>query len=135
VDNNAFIDSVARRSGTSPQQAEALTRATLRTLAERIGGGEARDLAVQLPEELRAYIFVPDESADRFGLDIFVERVSGRAEVDNPQAEAGVRAVFETLREAVTPGEYDEIISHLPAQFWEITEPMPRFDGGRGGPA
>lgn len=128
MDNNEFVDSVAKRSGTSPQQAEALTRATLRTLAERIDGGEARDLAAQLPRELRAYAFAPSETGDRFGLDIFVQRVSGRADVDGDLAKAGVRAVFDTLREAVTPGEYDDVISQLPAELWEVAEPVARFD-------
>jgi uncharacterized protein (DUF2267 family) len=130
VDNNEFVDSVAKRSGTSPQQAEALTRATLRTLAERIDAGEARGLAAQLPEQLRAYLFAPSETGHRFGLDIFVDRVRGRAETDEASAKAAVRAVFDTLREGVTPGEYDDVIGQLPAEFREITSPA-RFDGQR----
>jgi uncharacterized protein (DUF2267 family) len=130
VDNNEFVDSVAKRSGTSPQQAEALTQATLRTLAERIDAGEARDLAAQLPEQLRAYLFAPSETGHRFGLDIFVARVRGRAETDEALARAAMRAVFDTLREGVTPGEYDDVIGQLPAEFWEITGPA-RFDGQR----
>jgi uncharacterized protein (DUF2267 family) len=47
VDSTAFIDSVATRLGTSSEQATALTRATLTTLAERIDPGEARDLAAR----------------------------------------------------------------------------------------
>ena len=131
MDNDEFIDSVARRSGTSPEQAEGLTRATLRTLAERIDGGEARDLATQLPRELRAYVFAPSETGHRFGLDIFVQRVSGRAEVDGALARAGICAVFDTLREAVTPGEYDDVISQLPADLWEVTGSAARFDAQR----
>lgn len=131
MDNNEFIDAVARRAGTSSEQATAIARATLRTLAERIDGGEARDLAAQLPEELRAYTFTPSETGDRFGLDIFVQRVSGRAEVDGALAKSGIRAVFDTIREAVTPGEYDDVITQLPAEFWEITEPVAQFDTQR----
>jgi len=134
VDSNEFVNSVAKRSGTSPEQAEVLTRATLRTLAERIDGGEARDLAAQLPEQLRAYVFAPSETGDAFGLDLFVQRVRTRAEVDEPVAMAGVRAVFDTVREAVPPDEYDDVISQLPAEFWEVTGSAARFDGpgGRG---
>lgn len=128
MDNNEFIDSVAKRSGTSPQQAEKLTWATLRTLAERIDGGEARDLAAQLPEQLRADMFAPSETAERFGLDIFVQRVSGRAEADEALARTGMRAVFDTLREGVTPDEYDDVIGQLPADFWEFTGSAARFD-------
>jgi uncharacterized protein (DUF2267 family) len=133
VDNDEFIDSVAKRSGTSPRQAEVLTRATLRTLAERIDGGEARDLAAQLPEQLRAHVFAPSETGERFGLDIFVQRVSGRADVDESLARAGMRAVFDTVRDGVTPDEYDDVIGQLPADLWEVTGSAARFDGQRGG--
>ena len=128
MDNSEFIDSVAKRLGTSAEQATAITRATLTTLAERIDGGEARDLSAQLPEELRAYAFAPSEKADGFSLDVFVQRVSGRAEVDGALAKAGMRAVFDTLREAVPPGDYDDVITHLPAEFWELTDSAARYD-------
>lgn len=128
MNNSEFIDSVAKRLGRSAEQATAITRATLTTLAERIDGGEARDLSAQLPEELRAYAFAPREKAERFGLDAFVQQVSGRAEVDAALATAGMRAVFNTLREAIPPGEYDDVITHLPAEFWELTDSAARYD-------
>jgi uncharacterized protein (DUF2267 family) len=129
VDNNEFIDAVAQRLGTSSEQAGALTQASLRTLAERIDGGEARDLSAQLPEPLREHAFAPSETAERFGLDEFVQRVSGRAGVDSALARDGVRAVFDTLREAVPPGEFDDVISQLPADLREMTGAVARFDG------
>ncbi|MEU5942206.1 DUF2267 domain-containing protein [Micromonospora sp. NPDC047548] len=131
MDSNDFIGLVAKRANTSSAQATALTRATLRTLAERIDGGEARDLATQLPEELQAYAFASSETGERFGLDVFVQRVSGRAEVDPALAEAGMRAVFDTLRETVTPGEYDDAISQLPAELSQVANPAAPFDGQR----
>ena len=122
VDDNEFIGLVAKRSGTSSEQATALTRATLTTLAERIDGGEARDLASQLPEGLRAYAFGPGETAERFGCDVFVERVSGRADVEVTQAKDGVTAVFDVLREALPPDGYDDVVSQLPAEFGEVAD-------------
>ena len=44
-----FIARVAENVGVSSAEAEKLPSATLETLAERISGGEARDLAAQLP--------------------------------------------------------------------------------------
>ncbi|MGC5019280.1 DUF2267 domain-containing protein [Micromonospora sp. DT47] len=131
MDNSEFIDSVAKRLSTSTEQATAITRATLTTLAERIEGGEARDLSARLPDELRAYAFAPREKAERFGLDVFVQQVSGRAEVDGALAQAGMRAVFDTLREAIPPGDYDDVITQLPAEFWEITDSAGRYVGRR----
>jgi uncharacterized protein (DUF2267 family) len=106
MDDNQFIGLVAKRTGMSSEQATAIARATLTTLAERIDGGEARDLADQLPEGLRPYAFGPGETAERFGLDVFVDRVSGRADVDVTQAKDGVTAVFDVLREALPPAAY-----------------------------
>lgn len=133
MDDNDFIGLVALRANTSPEQATALTRATLRTLAERIDGGEARDLATQLPEGLQAYAFASSETGERFGLDVFVQRVSGRAEVDPALAESGMRAVFDTLREALAPGDYDDVISQLPAGFGQVAETVAPYDGERRG--
>ena len=39
-----FIDAVATRAGLPREQAETVTRATLRVLSERLTGGEAEDL-------------------------------------------------------------------------------------------
>ncbi|MFG2060916.1 DUF2267 domain-containing protein [Micromonospora sp. NPDC048871] len=129
MDDNEFIDSVARRTGASAEQAAAIARATLTTLAERIDGGQARDLADQLPEGMRAYTFAPHEAAERFGLDVFVERVSGRADVDPELAEIGIQAVLDTIRTATTADEYDDVIAHLPAELWQVADPVPPYDG------
>jgi uncharacterized protein (DUF2267 family) len=49
VDYQTFIDTEAQRAGLPKDQADLLARATLQTLADRITGGEAKDLAAQLP--------------------------------------------------------------------------------------
>lgn len=127
MDDNQFIGLVATRAGTSAEQAAALTRATLTTLAERIDGGEARDLADRLPEALRPYAFGPGETAERFGLDVFVERVSGRAEVDVEQARDGVTAVFDVLREALPADAYEQVVAQLPDEFGEVADQSAPF--------
>ncbi|WBC16123.1 DUF2267 domain-containing protein [Micromonospora sp. WMMA1998] len=122
MDQDQFIGAVAERCGTSAEQATAVTRATLTTLAERIDGGEARDLADRLPEALRAYAFGPGEAAERFGLDVFVERVSERADVEVDAARDGVTAVFDVLRDAVDPAAYAQAVAQLPAEFGEVAD-------------
>ncbi|WBB69945.1 DUF2267 domain-containing protein [Micromonospora sp. WMMD812] len=132
MDNSEFIGSVAKRLRTSPEQATAIARATLTTLAERIESGEAKDLAAQLPDELRGYASGPPGETGRFSFTSFINQVSGRAEVDSSQARDGVRAVFDTLREALPPGAYDDIVTQLPAEFWQLTDSAGRYDGPRG---
>lgn len=50
VNHTAFLEAVGKRAGLPAAEAANLVRATLTTLAERISGGAARDLATQLPE-------------------------------------------------------------------------------------
>jgi uncharacterized protein (DUF2267 family) len=109
-----FIRSVTEDAGISREDAERLTAATLRTLAERITGGEAKDLAAQLPQELKPHLTGVGEEAERFDVDTFIARVADRAGTDPDQALAHVGAVFATLREAVTAGELDDIAAQLP---------------------
>jgi uncharacterized protein (DUF2267 family) len=123
VNYTEFIQSVATRPTASPDQAEAITRATLETLAERISGGQARDLAPRLPEELRGYLGKPAETAEPFGLAEFFERVRTRAGVDLQAATGGTRAVLDALRDAVSAKEYGDLVSQLPEEFWQLTGP------------
>jgi uncharacterized protein (DUF2267 family) len=114
VQYDDFIRSVAQRADIAREDAERLTAATLQTLAERITGGEAEDLAAQLPQELKPHLTGGREEAERFDVDTFVARVADRAGTDPDQALAHAGAVFATLREAVTAGELDDIAAQLP---------------------
>ncbi|MBQ1073160.1 DUF2267 domain-containing protein [Micromonospora sp. C31] len=122
---DTFIDQVARRSRTSSEQAVASTRATLETLAERLTGGEVLDLAAQLPKPLQL-VLKPSprtESAERFGAAEFVARVAVRADVTEPAARDAARAVFVTLREAISGGEFDDVVVQLPRDYRDMVEP------------
>ena len=123
MDYTEFIQSLVRRPGMAPTQAEPIARATLETLAERLSGGQAQDLALQLPEELQGYVRKPDESPEPFGLAEFLERVQKRAAVDLESATNGVRAVLDTLREVVSAKEYGDFVDQLPKEFWQLTGP------------
>lgn len=122
---DTFIDQVAQRAGVQSEQAVDLTRGTLETLADRLTGGEALDLAAQLPQPLQT-IMRPrpsDEAADKVDADEFLRRVAARAGVDQATARNGVRAVFTTVREAVTGGEFDDVMAQLPRDYREMVEP------------
>jgi uncharacterized protein (DUF2267 family) len=56
MDHQTFESKVAERAGVPPDQAQALIRATLQTLAERITGGEVHDLAAQLPKQMKEWL-------------------------------------------------------------------------------
>ncbi|MHA0287621.1 DUF2267 domain-containing protein [Mycobacterium sp. C3-094] len=115
-----FITRVAMAADLPQEQAASLTRATLATLADRISGGEAQDLAAQLPAPLQSALVSTQENAQAFSFEEFVERVAKSADIDRDVAERGVDAVFVTLREAVTPGEFDDVLSQLPSDFQRL---------------
>jgi uncharacterized protein (DUF2267 family) len=117
-----FINAVARRAGVSTQQAESLTRATLSTLADRLSSGEADDVASQLPRGLKEAMIPSTPKAEPFDLEEFIDRVSRRAGVDAAKAEVGVRAVLTTLREAISKGEFEDMMAQLPLEFGQMIE-------------
>ena len=85
----------------SLEQALAATRATLETLAERLGADDSRRLAAQLPEGIGQYLDGRDAVAEDFPPDEFLRRISAREGVKAGDADYHARAVLGTLRQAV----------------------------------
>jgi uncharacterized protein (DUF2267 family) len=119
-----FIKHVSERAGVPRDLAETLTRVTLETLADRLAGGEPHDLASQLPHELQDYVRPSSKLGERFGPQEFVDRVATAAGVDGDTARKGVRAVMSTVREAVTAGEWDDVVAQLPDEYQSLLAPM-----------
>ena len=115
-----IIAQVVDRTGLFEGDAVALTRATLSTLAERISGGEARDLAAHLPGPLQDALLPASEEAEAFGFNEFVHRVAERSGHDVRVSRTAVEAVMSTLRDALTPGEFDDVLSPLPREFQRL---------------
>lgn len=130
MDFGRFIKEVRTRGHMhSREEAERATQATLETLAERLKGGEADDLASQLPPEIAKHLRHERAGAgEAFSLQEFFRRVSERDPgVDAPKAVYHARVVIEVLQEAVTEGEMDDVRSQLPAEY----EPL--FEAGSRG--
>jgi uncharacterized protein (DUF2267 family) len=113
VQYEEFIESASARTGLPPEIVESLTHATFRVLAERLSGGEATDLAAQLPKELKPDLIPPMEEAEALEPQDFVRRVAEHAHVDESEAWNAVAAVLTTTREAVTPGEWEDVASQM----------------------
>ncbi|SFL13997.1 DUF2267 domain-containing protein [Geodermatophilus ruber] len=123
MDYQTFTRTAAQRAGVPEEMAERIEHATLEVLADRISGGEAEDLAAQLPAELKEWLRPPREEAEAFDVDEFVRRVAARGHVDPAEARTGAAAVLLTVREAVTPGEFDDVLSQLPQEYRELVGP------------
>jgi len=115
---------------SSRGEAEIATRATLETLAERLAGGEANDLASQLPRGIAEYLRTGlAGEGERFSVEEFFQRVSEREGVDLPKAIYHARAVIAVLYEAVSPGEMADVRAQLPAEFTRLFEPGREEEG------
>lgn len=120
---DTFLDMVAQRARVDPEQAVTLTQATLRTLAQRLTAGQSYDLAAQLPQPLQIPLHPQAEAAELFDAVEFVRRTAEGAGVTEAAARNGVRAVFTTLREAISGGEFDDIMTQLPRRYHDLVEP------------
>lgn len=122
--HDEFIGQVQHRARLGSRgEAERATRATLETLAERLAGGEAKNLASQLPQEIGEHLRREWSGiGERFSLDEFFRRVSLREGVDLPDSIFHARAVIEVVSEAVSKGEMDDVRAQLPAEFDRLFE-------------
>jgi uncharacterized protein (DUF2267 family) len=113
VKYDQMVKAVDERAGiTDRAEAERTLRVVVQALSDRLIGGEADDLLAQLPEPLKSEIIVTPE-ADPMNPQEFVERVARDLGVAEDEARDRVRAVFGALREAVTEGEWDEVVGQL----------------------
>lgn len=117
-----FIAKVQRRANLdSQEQAMLAIGATLATLAERLAGGEAKDLASQLPPEIGVFLLQPYAGiGDPFGLEEFFRLVSERAGIDLQDASLQARVVIGVLCEAVSMGEIENVRSQLPHDIRQL---------------
>ena len=124
-----FITTVAQKARLSRDAAERASAATLATLADRLSAGQARDLAVHLPIELRRHL-ATDGRAEPFHVDEFLRRVAQREGIDDLQdAERHARAVLIALAREVPVGEWKDMTAELPKDFERLLaeiEPGPR---------
>ena len=94
------------------------TRATLETLAERLGPDDTRHLAAQLPHEIQ--LFLADAGLpmpERFSLQEFLLRVCAREGIDLTQSTEHARAVIDVLTKAVAEGEAIDVLDRLPDDY------------------
>jgi uncharacterized protein (DUF2267 family) len=112
-----MVKVVEERAGIGDRaEAERTLRVVVQALADRLLGGEADDLLAQLPEPLKSEIRITDE-ADPMNPQEFVERVARDLGLPEEEARDRVRAVFGTLHEAVTEGEWEEVVGQLDKQY------------------
>lgn len=106
MDYDTFLGEVQNRGQlSSHEDAVTATRITLTTLSERIGPGEAENLAAQLPREIG--IFLTDiDTVERFEWEEFIDQLVEKGSY-NPEDERGdavhhAQVVIDVVDNAVT---------------------------------
>jgi uncharacterized protein (DUF2267 family) len=121
ISTESFIQRVADRGATDPDEARQAIDAVFEVLAMRIAGGEVDDLRARLPVEFHPALDRGKElsggKAKRMRLDDFVRRVAEREGISLARALEHVSAVLRALREAVGEQEFLDVTSQLPAEY------------------
>ncbi len=100
------------------REAEEVTAAVLSVLATRLPGGSVEKLAAQLPEPLReGFREAGQPEPDTFGVEEFHRRVAELVGGRALTAEQDAGAVLTTVAEAVSGGELNQLLSHLPSGY------------------
>ncbi|MGJ9406437.1 DUF2267 domain-containing protein [Nesterenkonia aurantiaca] len=118
--HDEFLKTVTEKGGPSDrEQASQLVNVVLEDLGKRLKGGEASNLAAQLPQELKAPLTDNAGTETLDDVDEFLRRVAGKLEqgVGTEDALAQVKAVFSTLADSVSEGEIKDLRSQLPTGF------------------
>jgi uncharacterized protein (DUF2267 family) len=121
-----FVKKVAEHTGVAEDRAVALTEATLGTLAARLSGGEAADLAERVPEEFRPLLIRGQEDAEPLSFDDFAARVAEQAGVPADVARRGVGAVLQAMHTTTGQREFDEFMAQLPKEFAQAARAVPQ---------
>jgi uncharacterized protein (DUF2267 family) len=112
VDYADFVNVVEEEGDLEHSDAERAVLATLETLGERLSDGECRDVAQDLPEEVRS-LLAEAPTAEAFGIGEFVQRISRREGVEATTAALHARAVFIALGRTVSPAGLDDMAAEL----------------------
>ena len=117
-----FLKKVQDRIGptqgfATSDEASLAISANLEALGECISGGEARNLADQLPKEIKEPLEQASEDAKVCSLETFLRRVGEKEGVDAGTATDHASAVMSVLGEAASGGELEAIRAQLPQEF------------------
>ncbi len=115
-----LVERVQERAGLADRPvAERATIVVVQHLCDHLTGDEAHDLLAQLPAKLRRPLFV-GASAQPLSADEFVSRIGQELEVSAEEATTRIRAVLATIREAVSSGEFEDVMMQLEPEYGEL---------------
>lgn len=134
MDENEFYGRVQERGQlTSTDEAQVATEAVLETLGETLTGGEAEDVARQLPTAFQDAIGRSDHDGAGYDRDAFVNAVGERlrgTDLDQSNADAHAQAVTDAVAASLTDGELDDLTAQLNDDLVPLFENVSANRGG-----
>lgn len=115
-----ILERATEHTGLDEMRVATAVPAFLETLSLRLTADEQRDLAAQLPDELKGTLHPTDPDVRKVSTDQFVSQFAERAGIDQDTALGAVHGLWDTVAEAVSPGQADEVISQLPAELAQL---------------
>jgi uncharacterized protein (DUF2267 family) len=119
VSYDEFVRSVETKASLERSEAERTAVAVLQALCDRLTGDEAWDLLAQLPARLKKAVTIT-QAPMAMTRDEFVDRIAEELGVPREEARDRIRAVFGTLREAVSWGELEDVILQLEPDYVDL---------------
>lgn len=119
MDQKGLARAVAERTGLSREESADVTRAVLERLTDQLSEGEARRLALDVPDLADQLQMARRRSKEAHPVKVhdFIRQVSERTGLTEAEARAGAGAVLGTLREALGEEEYRHLTGQLPAEY------------------
>jgi uncharacterized protein (DUF2267 family) len=119
-----FLKNLGAIGGMSREEAERAAVSVLCAIEQRLYGDEAEHLNAQLPVKLKELLArCPRHGGApprKFGRDELLQLVADDLSTTPEDAEFIVRAVLQAVRDQVTEGEVDDVISQLPQDLAEL---------------
>lgn len=109
-----MIKKVQQYSGFSDSESENALVTFIKMLAERLTPDERMDFASQLPAELQDTVVSIDEANDSMSMEDMLETIAEEQNIDEDHAKKQIMAAWQTLKDAISKGEIDDIRSQLP---------------------
>jgi uncharacterized protein (DUF2267 family) len=117
VKYDELVERVQDRAGIAErEEAEGTVIEVLQELCDRLSGKEAGDLLAQLPRELQRAVIVSPAPLP-IDHDAFIANIARELGVSEDDARKRIRAVVSTLREAVSWGEFQDVLEELDPQY------------------
>jgi uncharacterized protein (DUF2267 family) len=120
----AFLRDLCRIGAMAPEFAEQAAVSVLCALEQRLIPEEAKDLEAQLPIKLLNLLTRcerhRDQSPVKYTREQLLEMVGQDLNMQPDEVEPVIRAVFTTIREHVSEGEVEDVISMLPRDLKDL---------------